>query len=959
MFHNREFGGHVFPIQASPTKVGTTVMQNNRSIHIRALVALCLCAGLLSATASAASRVIDLNPLVDELCYVSCSWTVTVDAVESETVNYQVMIDAPAGLTVTVDPSSFTLEAGGSQELTVTADVIGLPLDVAVQAEILLLAEQPMILQESFDATDFPPTGWSADLVAGSTDFSWSRSTLSANSGPASARRRYDATGNQDDWLVTPAFQVELGMELRFFERAQAFFDYEYSGLLISTGSCDPADGDFVQIQEFNDSSATWRMVNHSLDTWAGQTACLGFRYTGNDAHTWYIDDVTVTEAVYEDFQIDVSVIPRSPVMTLEPMMLESTQFADRQEAQTLTIGNDGLVELDWSFQSSQAPAFVRPEPEATKSRHDSGAVSLLDQVAEGDLQMPIQTAGLAGNPVNCGAQPDIIIHDDGVSENGYSGNASTISEVIFVEPFEPAIYPAALQSVCLAFITQGPQTLEFEVVVFADDGTSGQPGTELGSVNASITGIDTGSGVPGNWARVDLSALNLTLESGRVFVGARWTPSSPNVFIASDESASTPRVGGYWFYDSGNVWETVESAYPNYRALMIRLIAPQACDLIDEIPWLSASPESGTVAIGDSSEVALMFDSTGLAEGVYEAELCLFSNDLDQPFSVLPVTLTVVAERQVGGTVSGLEGSGLVLQNNGGDDLSITANGSFVFAEPLMDGDDYSVTVFGQPTSPAQSCSVTNAAGTIGGADITNIQVDCSTDTFTVGGTVSGLEGSGLVLQNNGGDDLAVLADGAFTFASALVDLSDYGVTIDSQPAGPIQSCMVSNGSGTVSGQNVTDVVVQCSTEPAALALSIGNVDFGAVVIGQQGTASVTITSTGSGDLSISQITAPGQPFQLTGGSCLAKPLDLHPGESCDIEVSFMSEGVGAFESSFDIISNADSSPDSITVRGTAGSPIAVPVMGPLGLVLLALILGALAWRQLTGRSRFRRDSH
>jgi len=81
-----------------------------------------------------------------------------------------------------------------------------------------------------------------------------------------------------------------------------------------------------------------------------------------------------------------------------------------------------------------------------------------------------------------------------------------------------------------------------------------------------------------------------------------------------------------------------------------------------------------------------------------------------------------------------------------------------------------------------------------------------------TVGGTVSGLTGT-LTLQNNGGDDLDVSADGSFTFATALSDGSAYAVTILAQPAG--QTCEVTNGSGTISGADVTTVVVDCMTPP------------------------------------------------------------------------------------------------------------------------------------------------
>ena len=319
--------------------------------------------------------------------------------------------------------------------------------------------------------------------------------------------------------------------------------------------------------------------------------------------------------------------------------------------------------------------------------------------------------------------------------------------------------------------------------------------------------------------------------------------------------------------------------------------------------------------------------------------------NNVGDPITIAPI----VGSFEVGGTVTGLSGSGLVLQNNGGDDLPIAADGAFTFATPVNDGEDYAVTVLSQPENPSQTCSVTNGTGTISGADVNDVEVDCVTDTFTVGGTVTGLSGTGLVLQNNGGDDLSIAADGAFTFATALEDLSAYAVTVLSQPAGPIQTCVVSNDAGALAGADVTDVQVSCTSEPAALTLSTTNIELGPLTVGQQATASVTLTNTGIGELDITQVSDPGAPFALTGGSCLPVPVQLQPGESCVIEVTFAPGGndLGEFQSSIDILSNADSSPDTITVSGTAGaavSPIAVPVLGPLGLILLALMLAALA---------------
>lgn len=82
----------------------------------------------------------------------------------------------------------------------------------------------------------------------------------------------------------------------------------------------------------------------------------------------------------------------------------------------------------------------------------------------------------------------------------------------------------------------------------------------------------------------------------------------------------------------------------------------------------------------------------------------------------------------------------------------------------------------------------------------------------YTIGGTVSGLAGSGLVLLDNGGNNLALSAAGAFTFSEALAKGATYLVTVWTQPSSPAQTCVVTNGSGTVGAANVTNVAVVCA---------------------------------------------------------------------------------------------------------------------------------------------------
>lgn len=162
-----------------------------------------------------------------------------------------------------------------------------------------------------------------------------------------------------------------------------------------------------------------------------------------------------------------------------------------------------------------------------------------------------------------------------------------------------------------------------------------------------------------------------------------------------------------------------------------------------------------------------------------------------------------------VGGTVSGLaSGKSLTLRDNGGDDLTLSGDGAFTFATKLPDGEAYEVTVAIQPAG--QTCAVDHGSGTINSADITDVTVNCVVDTHTVGGGLTGLaSGKSVTLRNNGGDDLTLSGNGAFTFATALTDGSAYAVTVALPPAG--QTCSVEHGSGTIGGADVVDVAVSC----------------------------------------------------------------------------------------------------------------------------------------------------
>src|SRR4051812_16867133 len=186
------------------------------------------------------------------------------------------------------------------------------------------------------------------------------------------------------------------------------------------------------------------------------------------------------------------------------------------------------------------------------------------------------------------------------------------------------------------------------------------------------------------------------------------------------------------------------------------------------------------------------------------------------------------VPAHSLGGTVSGLTTSGLVLAN-GTDTLSVSTGATrFRLPAGLVSGTAYSITVQSQPAG--QICSIANGSGTMGSADMANTVIVCSSQAFSLGGTVTGLTNSGLVLAN-GSNTVDVTAN-ATTFAlpTPVALGSSYALTVQAQPTG--LSCSVTQGTGTMPGSDVSTVAVTCSDQPFDLGGSISGLTTSGLVL-------------------------------------------------------------------------------------------------------------------------------
>ncbi len=242
----------------------------------------------------------------------------------------------------------------------------------------------------------------------------------------------------------------------------------------------------------------------------------------------------------------------------------------------------------------------------------------------------------------------------------------------------------------------------------------------------------------------------------------------------------------------------------------------------------------TGGLATGTAYDVTVQSAPAGLLCSVASGSGTIGSSN------VTNIAVTCTAQNHsVGGTISGLKADGLVLANNG---ASVTLNSGttqFTFTTLIATGTPYAVTVQAAPAG--YTCSVANGSGTMGTADISNVVVTCSTQSYPVGGTISGFTSTGLVLAN--GTDRITPATNAtsFTMPTPVASTSSYAVTVAVQPAG--MSCSVANGSGTVGNSAVTNIAVTCTDQSYTLGGTVAGLTASGLVLAN-GADTVTVAA-------------------------------------------------------------------------------------------------------------------
>jgi subtilisin-like proprotein convertase family protein len=566
---------------------------------------------------------------------------------------------------LSVSPTAGTTAPGGSTSVDLNYDSTGLapgtytgnlcigsndPDEPEVIVPVTLEVEQPAG-PEPLTCNGTPvafelgiPTDWTVVDNTGGTGIVWTTTADTDNCGIANLTNGSgEAACADSDIAGTPAvpYDTELvsnPFDLTGFTVATLDVAAYYSDL--------GAGNDLFEVDIWDggawDNLLTWDEdhlpgdISLDLSAYAGLTGLqIRFVYSGN-GYDWYaeVDDVTLTCSA--GGEPDIAVDPTSMSAQLEP---------DQQEDQTLTISNVGSADLDWSI--VETAAVVLDMTSAGGDRTTSTTEGVFGTLLHNS---GVATTNPSGSLLPSEAGSVDLIVDDGTPEDAIGLTAG--GQFIWLNRFTPAPsdYPFTLNQVEVMFRSlDGVNVGELvDIYVYSDaDGNPANGATFVGSsTGVTVQVLDAFSVYP--------VSMNLT-GPGDVLIGVvnRTAGTEPGEFPAAiDTTASQGRswVGLY----GGNPGDPPTLPAPTFGTIdsfgfpgnwMVRgsgSAGGGGCTPSD-LPWLSEAPTNGTTAPGGDTSVTVSFDSTGLAPGTYTGNLCIESNDPDEPTVLVPVTLEVV----------------------------------------------------------------------------------------------------------------------------------------------------------------------------------------------------------------------------------------------------------------------------------------------------------------------------
>ncbi|MGB0384510.1 MAG: carboxypeptidase regulatory-like domain-containing protein [Ardenticatenaceae bacterium] len=360
-------------------------------------------------------------------------------------------------------------------------------------------------------------------------------------------------------------------------------------------------------------------------------------------------------DAVTKTNYITVTDTPLVPDVDVDPTSLSATQEEGQTTEQTLTISNNGTADLEWSIVEEEAAARRRPDkPLMQKHALPEGQkVGAVGHSRFAGSQQAAEKGGQLARPV--AADDQSLTHsasqeiadlnstscqngNDLHRDNSYYRVFDLSGDFDVNEDFEVSSVEFGVQ---LARGAGGEQPVR--VNLYTLDGSF---------VLANLTAIGSAEvNLPDQSLTIASVPVSGTVPAGSTLVVELFTPSGVadgnTFFVGSNNQGQTdPSYIRASFCGVSQPTNVTNIGAANMQLVMNVTgdISRGTCSASD-IPWVSASPSAGTTAQGNTDEVTLLFNSTGLAAGRHSGQLCIQSNDPDQATVKIPVSLTVAAQ--------------------------------------------------------------------------------------------------------------------------------------------------------------------------------------------------------------------------------------------------------------------------------------------------------------------------
>ncbi|MGA2356089.1 MAG: choice-of-anchor D domain-containing protein, partial [Terriglobales bacterium] len=345
-------------------------------------------------------------------------------------------------------------------------------------------------------------------------------------------------------------------------------------------------------------------------------------------------------------------------------------------------------------------------------------------------------------------------------------------------------------------------------------------------------------------------------------------------------------------------------NGYRFYCRLVTALLISGALILFTGCQSLKGAGSPGTVELGTAD---LNFGSV------------VVGTSATLPNTITNNTTSSVTISSIQGLSSEFQVTGLTLP------VAVAAGQSVSFSvvfQPAVVGDPTITILFdGENSQAIVSLPTTGVGTTVGKLSPNPSQIIFGN--IVVGSTQSGT----VALSNSGGSDVVITQA---TMSGAGFTMSNLSVPMTLHPGGSTSTTITfappstGNFSGSITfatttaglSSNVIFNLAGAGVPPGTLTPSPSSLAFGSIQVGTKTSLSETLTNTGASSVTISQATASGTGFSISG---LTLPVTLPANQTASFTATFSPSSVGAATGSLSIVSNASNSPLSIPFSGTA----------------------------------------